>query len=70
MIAMVDKKNRVSAMKMVRAVETIQRGCSERKCGSECPLYDENIRVCILIATRAPQFYRIPQKVTAEDKAE
>lgn len=68
---MVDKKNRVSAMKMVRAVETIQRGCAERRCDvEECPLFDSRIRVCILIATRAPQFYRIPQKVTAEDKAE
>jgi hypothetical protein len=69
---MTDDKNRVSAMKLIRAVETIQRGCSERKCGSECPLFDEKIRVCILISTRAPQFYRVPTKPTKlkEDKAE
>jgi hypothetical protein len=66
---MTDDKNRVSAMKLIRAVETIQRGCSERKCGSECPLFDEKIRVCILISTRAPQFYHVPVK-PKEDKAE
>lgn len=67
---MADNKNIVSALKMVRAVETIQRGCAERKCGSECPLFDENIRVCILISTRAPQFYRVPQKPKDKNKAE
>ena len=66
-MSMTDKKNCVSAMKMVRAVETIQRGCSERRCSSECPLYDEKIRVCILIATRAPQFYRVPTKTKETD---
>lgn len=69
-MAMVDKKNRVSDMKLARAVETIQRGCAERRCDAEeCPLFDSRIRVCCLIATRTPQFYRVPHN-PPEDKAE
>lgn len=46
---------------MIRAVQTIQKGCAERKC-EECPLYEDKIRVCILISTRSPQYYRVPEK--------
>lgn len=56
-----DDKNMVSAQKMIRAVQTIQQGCAQRGC-EDCPMYDDKIRVCILIATRSPQFYRVPDK--------
>lgn len=70
-MSMVDKKNRVSSMKLARAVETIQRGCAERRCDAdECPLFDKRIRVCCLIATRSPQFYRVPHNPKDEEETE
>lgn len=65
MIAM-DDKNMVSAQKMIRAVQTIQQGCAQRGC-EECPLFDSRIRVCCLIATRSPQFFRVPHNPHKEE---